>query len=69
MPEGMGYGKEYYGMGYNDFANMPDKVVHKKFPEGLEGLNADLNDTMFGIDTVLSKNANYLKGHRPPDKY
>lgn len=62
-------GREYYGKGYGDVANMPKDVVYRDFPEADEGLNVDLDDTAGGIDSSIEKTTKYLKSHLSDEKY
>ncbi|MGD8305096.1 MAG: hypothetical protein PVF17_00445 [Ignavibacteria bacterium] len=62
-------GREYYGKGYGEFANMPRDVVDVEFPRAEEGLNVDLDDTSAGIDDAIGDQTRYLRGHIPDSKY
>lgn len=41
-------------VGRNDFAGMPREVVMEEFPKPRTGLGGELDDTIMGIDDVMS---------------
>lgn len=65
MPEG----KSYYGIGYNEFANMPQEKICTEFPRSQEALNVNLDDTAKGIDGAKEATSKYLNSHLPKGKY
>lgn len=62
-------GREYYGKGFGNVANMPQDVVYRDFPEANEGLNIALDDTAKGIDSAIEHNTKYLRSHISDEKY
>lgn len=37
------------------FANMPDKVITKEYPRDYDGIDAEMNDNIYGIDETKRK--------------
>lgn len=51
-----------FGKGKNEFANLPQDVVHTTYPKG-EHISSDIDDTMTGIDSTISKTISKSKKH------
>ena len=57
-----------FGKVKNDFANMPQDVVHSKISKtGCVG-ESDYDDTAEGIDRVVDKSISKIKSHRSYQK-
>ena len=57
-----------FGKTKNEFANMPQEVVHKSISKtGCVG-ESDYDDTAEGIDRVVDKSISKIKSHRSYQK-
>jgi hypothetical protein len=60
-------GGEMKGYYMNDYAGMPQEVIHKKYPKGSYSCPGGYRDNREGIDAYAKENYNRLKKqHRKP---
>lgn len=50
-------------------ANMPQEVVYKAYPKGMQDFDAQLDDTISGIDAQMNKDYAKAKAKIKPMKY
>lgn len=50
-------------------ANMPQEVIYKAYPQGMQDFDAQLDDTIAGIDAQMSADRSKAKAKLKPMKY
>lgn len=50
-------------------ANMPQEVIYKAYPKGMEDFDAQIDDTIAGIDAQMSKDYSQARRRIKPMKY
>lgn len=62
-------GREYYGAGYGEMANLPKEAKMQNYPMCDAYLNVELDDSGSGIDAVNEANSRNMKANLSKEKY
>lgn len=57
-----------FGKQKNNFSNMPQEVVMKKYPEKSSVSDSDIDDGMSGIDKCINSSVSKVKSHKSYQK-
>jgi hypothetical protein len=62
-------GKDYYGPGYGEPSNLPQREIMHKYPEPYPSLKTDYHDTITGIDDDLMDSFRKVERHPSDSMY
>lgn len=54
---------------HDEPANLPQHVIHKKYPYGSTGLGYKIDDSLRGIDDAMHEDARRIHSHLDPEHY
>jgi hypothetical protein len=57
-----------FGKQKNNFSNLPQEAVMKKYPEKSNVSDSDIDDSMSGIDKSINSSVSKVKSHKSYQK-